>query len=905
MVTITINGQAYAVAEGQNLLQACLSLGFDLPYFCWHPALGSVGACRQCAVKHFRDDKDKRGELIMACMTPVAEGLRIAIDDPEASQFRASVIEWMMINHPHDCPVCEEGGECHLQDMTVMTGHTYRRHRFPKRTYRNQDLGPFIRHEMNRCIQCYRCLRYYRDYAGGRDLDVFASAHRVYFGRFRDGPLESEFSGNLVEICPTGVFTDRSLGEHYTRKWDLQTAPSICVHCSLGCNTLPGERYGLLRRVRNRFHHQINGYFLCDRGRYGYDFVNSKRRIRQPLARDTRSAEAQPVSKEDACRRAASFLGEGGTVIGIGSPRASLEANFALRCLVGPAHFHAGLSVGDRQRLERILSILQKGPVPSASLQATGLADAVLVLGEDVTQSAPMLALNLRRLSYHKAAEAAAGFRLPEWNDRAVRTLLPLHPPDLFIAGTGPTRLDDAAQRAVRLTPGELVRFAAAVWAALEADAPPAAVGLGPELQALAHKVAQALLNAQRPLVVADPSSPAALVETAADITWRLKHAGRDAALFFCLPECNSMGLTMMAARPLEEAVAKVTAGGVDTLVVLENDLYRRAPAADVNALLQKVPRLIVIDHTSHATTAGADVLLPSATFAEAAGTLVNNEGRAQRHYAVFPPAGPVRAGWRWLQELGRTGGDAQMPAWTDGGDVLADLAAVLPVFKAASEAQRAVSQSMPPGGVARQAHRFSGRTAMMAHLDIHEPRPPEDPDSALRYSMEGYHAPPPAVLVPRFWAAGWNSVQALHKFQAEAGGPLPGADVGVRLIEPQPSDSVTFFEPSPPEMPGDADDYWVIALYHIFGSEELSALAPAIAQRIPDPYLALGQGDPLAVEGAVVRLQIHSQRLQLPVRIVAGLPQRTAGLPVGLPDLPAGWAAVLPAVLKITRSPA
>ena len=200
------------------------------------------------------------------------------------------------MNHPHDCPVCDEGGECHLQDMTVMTGHDYRRYRFTKRTHRNQDLGPFVNHEMNRCIQCYRCVRFYRDYAGGGDFNVFGSHNHVYFGRHDDGALESEFSGNLVEVCPTGVFTDKTLKQHYTRKWDLQTAPSVCVHCGLGCNTIPGERYGTLRRIRNRYNGEVNGYFLCDRGRYGYEFVNSAARLRQPLARSSRDAEAGPVA---------------------------------------------------------------------------------------------------------------------------------------------------------------------------------------------------------------------------------------------------------------------------------------------------------------------------------------------------------------------------------------------------------------------------------------------------------------------------------------------------------------------------------------------------------------------------------------------------------------------------------
>jgi NADH-quinone oxidoreductase subunit G len=160
MPTIYIEGLPYEAKEGQNLLHVCLSLGFNIPYFCWHPAMGSVGACRLCAVKLFKDENDHTGKIVMACLTPAKDGTRISIEDPEVKRFRARMIELLMNNHPHDCPVCDEGGECHLQDMTTMTGHTYRRFRFKKRTYRNQDLGPFIRHEMNRCIHCYRCIRF-------------------------------------------------------------------------------------------------------------------------------------------------------------------------------------------------------------------------------------------------------------------------------------------------------------------------------------------------------------------------------------------------------------------------------------------------------------------------------------------------------------------------------------------------------------------------------------------------------------------------------------------------------------------------------------------------------------------------------------------------------------------------
>jgi NADH-quinone oxidoreductase subunit G len=167
MTQIYVDKKAYEVNPKQNLLEACLGHGLDLPYFCWHPALGSVGACRQCAVKVYRNEEDTRGRIMMACMTAVTPNMLVSIDDPEVKQFRAGIIEGLMESHPHDCPVCDEGGECHLQDMTVMSGHNYRRYSFPKRTFRNQYLGPLIHHEMNRCIQCYRCTRFYNEYSGG------------------------------------------------------------------------------------------------------------------------------------------------------------------------------------------------------------------------------------------------------------------------------------------------------------------------------------------------------------------------------------------------------------------------------------------------------------------------------------------------------------------------------------------------------------------------------------------------------------------------------------------------------------------------------------------------------------------------------------------------------------------
>ena len=175
MPKIIVDGEKIEARADANLLEVLLSNNIDMPYFCWHPAMGSVGACRQCAVIGYANEEDARGRIVMSCMTPVMEGARYSVTAENASSFRDSVIENLMLNHPHDCPVCEEGGECHLQDMTVMVGHRDRRYSGEKTTFRNQYLGPFIGHEMNRCITCYRCVRYYQDYAGGTDLGAFGS----------------------------------------------------------------------------------------------------------------------------------------------------------------------------------------------------------------------------------------------------------------------------------------------------------------------------------------------------------------------------------------------------------------------------------------------------------------------------------------------------------------------------------------------------------------------------------------------------------------------------------------------------------------------------------------------------------------------------------------------------------
>ncbi len=876
MAKIFVDGKPYEMNPEQNLLHGCLSAGFNLPYFCWHPALGSVGACRQCAVKQFKDENDKRGRIVMACMTPAAEGTRISIDDPEAVTFRAAIIEGLMLNHPHDCPVCDEGGECHLQDMTVMTGHDYRTYRFEKRTFRNQYLGPLVNHEMNRCIQCYRCVRYYRDYAGGRDLNSFALHHTVFFGRHEDGVLESEFSGNLVEICPTGVFTDKTLKRHYTRKWDLQFAPAICVHCGLGCNIDAGERYGTLRRVVNRYNYEVNGYFLCDRGRFGYEFVNHERRFRRPLL------NGRPVSAEAALSRLRELV-DRGKAIGIGSPRASLESNFALRKLVGAERFFSGAGDDQRRLIRLMLDILRRGPARSPSLREIELSDAVLILGEDVTNVAPRMALALRQSVRQQPMEIARKLRIPLWMDAGVREAMQNLKGPLYIAAPYATRLDEIAAGAFQAAPQDIARLGFAVAHELDAGSPE---GAG---HPRAAEIAGAFRDAKRPLVVSGPScNSEAIIQAAANVA---RAAG--AALSFVAPECNSFGAELLGGRPLTDALQAVREGEADTVIILENDLYRRLPAAAAKAFLDGAAHVVAVDHLSNSTTGHAELVLPAGTFAESDGTFISSEGRAQRFFQVFVPDGEIRESWRWLGE----------GFWNCLDDVLAAIARERPDLARACEAAPPARFRIAGAKVPREPHRYSGRTAMLAHINVSEPKPPDDPDSPLAFSMEGASRGVPGSLIPYFWSPGWNSIQATNTYQKEIAGPLRGGDPGVRLLEPPPAAGPekpgSYFTGVPAAFELRSGEWLIVPIYHIFGSEELSLSAPAIAELAVKPYVAVN--DDSFPEGAEVEVSFCGSSYRLPALRRPDLPRGVAGVPAGVPPL-AG--AALPAWGKIARLP-
>ena len=973
MAVIHIDGTTVEVDSADNLLQACLSLGIDVPYFCYHPALGSVGSCRQCAVKQFQNKDDMeagRGRLVMSCMVAPGDDMYISVTDDEAKAFRKSMVELLMTNHPHDCPTCEEGGHCHLQDMTYMSGHSRRRYRFTKRTHHNQDLGPFIAHEMNRCIACYRCVRFYKDYAGGEDLGVYGSNNRVYFGRDKDGQFESEFSGNLTEVCPTGVFTDKTHSDRYNRKWDMQYAPSICHGCSAGCNISPGERYGELRRIENRYNGDVNRYFLCDRGRFGYGYVNRADRPTQALERinDKHVKINIDYALDETIKRI-----KDKKVIGIGSPRASLETNFALKNLVGFDNFSTGLNHQQQALVNKCIEVLSTEGIYNPSMADIEAHDAVLVLGEDITQTSSRVALSVRQAAKNEGLKMAAALQTQPWLAEPVKRIAQDALSPVYVVDVTQTKLEDISKASVVATPEDIVKLGFKVADEIAGLADDLTQIVAPQadtaeretdaMQALAQQIAYDLIQADQPLVVSGSSlSSTALIEAAAQITQALTQkraaikateqqqveahnakvqaaqakAANDqpeedqdlsakpnkpetgvnteaqddverepaenlelkevnnryqaqAGIYLTVPDANSMGVCMLGGQSVEELLAT----DFDVVVVAENQL---TDAIDANKLTQLLAdkTVIALDHQLLDWHKDVDIVLPAASFAEADGTLISAEGRAQRFFQVYDneyyhPMSSIKEGWRWLHAV-HSSIEGRDVDWTQLDDVINALIATHPKLAGIKGAAPDADYRITGLKIARQPRRYSGRTAMRAPISVHEPMQPKDLDTGLTFSMEGYTGKQtPSSMVPFAHAAGWNSPQAWNKYQDKVGGHLKNGDPGVRLfdmLERLPTRQYV----APEALSATTTDMQqgqakLVPIYNIYASSMMASRSPIVAEQLPLAAWRIGMDDAKdwnIAAGDYLAIEIDKQQITLPVQIVGYLAEGCIGYPVG-----------------------
>ena len=565
--------------------------------------------------------------------------------------------------------------------------------------------------------------------------------------------------------------------------------------------------------------------------------------------------------------------------IGIGSPRASLEANFALRTLVGEENFFLGLEDTEHTLLNTIVELMRNGGIHSPSLREVEQADAVLILGEDVTHSAPRLALSLRQAARNASFDMARTLQILPWQDAAVRALENQAQSPVFIASICATRLDDVAANTYRGSPEDIARLGFAIAHCLDESAP-APASMGDTEQALASTIADSLKQAKRPLIISGTSCASlGVIQAAYNVARALP--SKEKQLTFTVPECNSLGVAIMGGRRLQQAFERVGNGLVESMIILENDLYRRAPVQDVDLFLETAADVVVIDSLKNKTTEQADLLLPAATFAESEGTLVNNEGRAQRYFPVYPPTEPVRGSWQWLTGIMN---DSQ---WRHHDALTAACASAFPdlaaIFRAAPGADYTVKGSKIP----RQPHRYSGRTAMHADIKVSEPGQPHDVETPFAFSMEGNMAQVPPALLPVIWAPGWNSNQAINKFQQETGGHLRDGDAGMRLIEA--SGTLEWFRDIPQAFKPEQGRWRIMPLPHIFGSEELSLQSPSIAERLPVFCVLLNPLD-AEVLGADSGDQVEindltgDSILKAPVQIEKTLPRGLLGITAGLP---------------------
>jgi NADH-quinone oxidoreductase subunit G len=635
MPKLVIDGHEIEVPQGTKVIEAAERLGIIIPRFCYHPALSAVGACRVCAVK-FAEGPVKG--IQMSCMTEARDGMVVSTTDEEAVDFRRQVMEWLMMNHPHDCPVCDEGGHCLLQDLTVAGGHGIRRYLGNKRTYRDQYLGAFVQHEMNRCIHCYRCWRFYQEFAGYRDLGCMQNAYRTYFGRFSDGPLESPFAGNLIDICPTGVYTDKPT--RFTgRRWDFERTPSLCIHCSLGCNTVSSTRYRQTVRQEARFNKSVNGFFICDRGRYGFFYESHPARPRRPRI------GKEEASWQEALQMAAATLARinqdsgPGSVACLGSTRSSLENQAMLKRFCQLQEWENPRYLETRsmaRKIQKARSRLEQRI--AVSMREIEGADFILAVGADPINEAPMLALAMRQ-AFRDGAGVAPMFPLAARPIIEGTTVIVLDPRPVFLPlefdhfPVAPGEIDLVMNRLVkscvsRTIAAELGPEALRFYDAIPEDYPP-----GPFRDRLAG-IEQKLQQSKKPVIICGTEIVReATISSAADDALLLKAAKNWAGLFYLMPAANTFGAALLSASggSLEDIIAGIEKGTVRALVVVENDPFWIYPDQErMKQALAKLDSLLVLDYLPSRIARQAHVFFPTAPLFETRASYVNQEGRIQ-----------------------------------------------------------------------------------------------------------------------------------------------------------------------------------------------------------------------------------------------------------------------------------
>ncbi|MHB8243626.1 MAG: 2Fe-2S iron-sulfur cluster-binding protein, partial [Solirubrobacteraceae bacterium] len=437
MINFTIDGREVSAPENTMLVDAAKHGDVEIPVFCYEPKLGQpVGACRMCLVEIEGIPKLQTG-----CSTPVKDGMVVYTQTDRVKTAQQSVVEFLLINHPLDCPVCDKGGECPLQDITFGWGGGISRFIEPKRHFvKPLELSPLIAIDRERCILCYRCVRFSQEVAEDYQLVLLERGAHSYVSTFDGHPYVAPFSGNIVELCPVGALTSRAY-RFRARPWDIEGAGSVCTLCPAQCNVTVTVRDERALRVLARDNVEVDDGWLCDKGRFGYQSFHADERIVEPLIRD--GGQLRPVTWERALSEAAAGLGRAGALTGaiVGGQASSEEGHLLARLMregLGSPHL-------DSRRagtLSRELHTALGAPALQARTSDLEFAHAVLVLDTEPVNDSPILDLRLRK-----------GIRR-----RGLK---------LAVASAVPSSLDASAALSIRFAPGAGAAFAVALGSAL------------------------------------------------------------------------------------------------------------------------------------------------------------------------------------------------------------------------------------------------------------------------------------------------------------------------------------------------------------------------------------------------------------------------------------------------------
>jgi NADH-quinone oxidoreductase subunit G len=615
-IKIEVNGVELDARPGEMLIAVTDRAGIYVPRFCYHEKLSVAANCRMCLVEVANAPKP-----LPACATPVTNGMKVATRSPKAISAQRATMEFLLINHPLDCPICDQGGECELQDLAMGFGRDISRFTERKRVVKDKNIGPLISTDMTRCIHCTRCVRFGQEIAGIQELGTIGRGERMQISTFVERSVDHELAGNIIDLCPVGALNSKPY-RFSARAWEMQALPSVAPHDCVGSNLSAHVLLGKVKRVVPRANEAINETWLSDRDRFSYEGIYAGR-VEQPLVRDGGGLRA--ATWEEVLEKAANGLAAAGANTGAwAGPVSTVEEGYLLQRLVR----HLGSGHLDHRLRRRDFRLQDRDPVyPWLGLNLADLeqADAIVVIGSNLRREAPLLAHRVRKAALRGAAVAFVNPVRQEY----------LHPVAAYLE-TGVDLVAGVRRLLAESPDGD----AAALMARLRTARRPVVLlgqvaGRHPRLADLRQ----------------------AAGELARQVSARLGYLSEGAnsvglALAGVLPHRGPGGAPVArAGRNFAEMCDQPPGALILLNVEPEHDCADGARA--VAALGSAGFVIALTPFLSPSLEAHADVVLPVGTFAETAGTFVNCEGRWQSFSGVASPVGASRPAWKVLRVLG------------------------------------------------------------------------------------------------------------------------------------------------------------------------------------------------------------------------------------------------------------